>query len=329
MSFNIDLLRNVKRNIFNIVSSRVNANSSPSWRNESNDVPWFDRPDAMDVIDRKMKNSEISSDQYQLLYKWVRDGYLVVDNLVDIQDIDQMIMTLDGLWTSETAISDLTLLGVKTSEESDVTSMTHEQILKLDEKTRLNMPSLSNWRIHEFWSKDQAAKKIFENRNISSLCDLIFGKPSYARSSINFMYGSAQEIHQDMAVFHIFPHNYLIGAWLACEDINPESGPLIFYPGSHRIPFYKGFKDYPQTQLRTLPQEECKVYYDYLKEQMVNFEKKEFIAKKGQILLWHGALVHGGASIKRQGITRKSFVIHYLTNGVDRTSEIKGPFNWQ
>ena len=65
------------------------------------------------------------------------------------------------------------------------------------------------------------------------------------------MTGSEQALHQDMAVFHIYPHDYLIGAWIACEDIVRESGPLVFYPGSHRTPLFPGFTDYPQTNLRT------------------------------------------------------------------------------
>ena len=65
------------------------------------------------------------------------------------------------------------------------------------------------------------------------------------------MTGSEQALHQDMAVFHIWPCNFLIGAWIACEDVAEGSGPLVLYPGSHRAPFFPGFTQYPQTNLRT------------------------------------------------------------------------------
>jgi len=35
-----------------------------------------------------------------------------------------------------------------------------------------------------------------------------------------------------------YPEGYLVGAWVAVEDIHPDSGPLVYYPGSHRLPYY-------------------------------------------------------------------------------------------
>jgi len=51
-------------------------------------------------------------------------------------------------------------------------------------------------------------------------------------------------------------------------------------------------------------------------------------AKKGDVFLWHGMLVHGGSPVKNPALTRKSMVIHYLTNGVDQTDLTVGPINW-
>jgi hypothetical protein len=34
-----------------------------------------------------------------------------------------------------------------------------------------------------------------------------------------------------------YPIGYLSAAWIAFEDIHPASGPLLFYPGSHRLPY--------------------------------------------------------------------------------------------
>lgn len=303
-------------------------NLTPSWRTELNELPWFDRPDALEVLQRKFDSAQITEEQYLHLKKWVVDGYCILDNIVDTSDIDNMISTLDQLWTANKAIPNLTLLGVRREKDAELENLSHEEILKIKPEIRKKMPSLSNWRIHEFWAQNEYAKNLFQNKKIHAFCDLIFGKSSYARSTINFMYGSSQEIHQDMAVFHIYPHNYLIGVWIACEDIHPDSGPLVYYPGSHKIPFFSGFSDYPQTQLRTLPQDQCDKYYAYLHEEMKKFERKEFIAKKGQVFIWHGGLVHGGSAIKNSNLTRKSFVVHYLAHGVDRTPEIKGPFNW-
>lgn len=320
-------LKNKVKKVF-FSTNKLPSVSIPSWKTQANDLPWFDQPNALELLDQKFASEQIDQFQFENLKKWVVDGYIVLDNIVETSDIDQMVSTLDGLWTAEKPIPNLTLLGVRREKNEELASLSHAEILEIPSEKRLKMPNLSNWRIHEFWAQNSGAKNLFQNKKIHSICNSIFDKNSYARSTINFMFGSAQEIHQDMAVFHIHPQNYLIEVWIACEDIHPDSGPLIYYPGSHRIPFFSGFSDYPQTQLRTLPQEKCDEYYQYLHSEMKNFERKEFLAKKGQVFMWHGALVHGGSAIKNSSLTRKSFVIHFLANGVDKTSEIKGPFNW-
>ena len=142
------------------------------------------------------------------------------------------------------------------------------------------------------------------------------------------MTGSEQALHQDMAVFHIFPHDYLVGAWIACEEIRPESGPLVVYPGSHRCGMFPGFTDYPQTNLRTADAATSAAYQTWVDDVAVRHPRHEFLAHKGEVLLWHGMLVHGGAPVGRRGVSRKSMVLHYTVRGADRGREVRGPFNW-
>jgi hypothetical protein len=39
-------------------------------------------------------------------------------------------------------------------------------------------------------------------------------------------------------------------------------------------------------------------------------------------------LVHGGAPVEDPASSRKSFVIHYMPQGVNKGAEVEGPFNW-
>jgi hypothetical protein len=45
--------------------------------------------------------------------------------------------------------------------------------------------------------------------------------------------------------------NHIVGAWLACEDINPESGPLVYYRVRIEKNCSPGSTNYPQTFLKT------------------------------------------------------------------------------
>jgi len=47
-----------------------------------------------------------------------------------------------------------------------------------------------------------------------------------------------------------------------------------------------------------------------------HFIPKTFLAKKGDILIWHANLLHGGSPITNVALTRKSMVAHYYADGV-------------
>src|SRR5215469_12593792 len=202
----------------------------PSWTREPNTLPWFDQPDALE---------RVAGADAEVLRAWVHDGYVVVDGLVDHADIDAMVATLDGLWDARAAVPHLVLLDL------------HDEVLTWDGARRARVRAASDWRIHGFHYVNAPARRIFHEPRLRAFASRMFGRSARPFAAINFMKGSRQHLHQDMGVFHIYPHNYLIGAWIACEDVAADSGPLVLYPGSHRAPFFAGFADYPQTNLRT------------------------------------------------------------------------------
>jgi len=61
-------------------------------------------------------------------------------------------------------------------------------------------------------------------QRLASLILRLDAGPSY---TINFTNGCQQRLHQDTAVFHPAPRNYLVGASIAW-DIRPDSEPLTY-----------------------------------------------------------------------------------------------------
>jgi hypothetical protein len=295
---------------------------APSWRRRPNALPWFDQPDALATA------AMAPPAERPLLEKWVRDGYVVVDDCVDAADLDAMVATLDGLWDAPAPIPHLELLDLRDDDAGPPRPVAHRDLLHLEPARRHRMRERSNWRIHGFHYVNAPAKRLYTNRRLRALASQILGRRARPIAAINFMKGSEQALHQDMAVFHIFPHNFLLGAWIACEDVTAASGPLVFYPGSHRAPFFPGFADYPQTNLRTADPDTFGRYQRWVDDLAPRYPRTEFCARKGQVLFWHGMLIHGGAPVTRPGASRKSMVLHYSVRGADRGREVHGPFNW-
>lgn len=296
------------------------------WSFRPDDAPWFDQPDAAARLERRIQDEAIPDADASRLRHWLEHGYCYASGLVPETDIDDMVRDMDAVWESSTAIPGLTILDVTVEVGAPPVSIPHEDLLRLPLRERLELKQRSRWRIHAFFEVSDAAHRVFANPELQRLASLILGMGAAPSYTINFTYGSQQKLHQDTAVFHVAPPNYLVGAWIACEDIHADSGPLVYYPGSHREPLYEGFTDYPQTNLRTAPSME--EYNNHVGKRAEAYEPQYVVAKKGDIFLWNGMLIHGGSPVKNPGLTRQSYVCHYIPPAFDVQTKILGPFNW-
>jgi len=142
--------------------------------------------------------------------------------------------------------------------------------------------------------------------------------------TINFIEGSGQKAHSDSIHMTTYPLGYLIAAWIALEDVTLENGPLFYYPGSHKLPFLLNGDYNSASSMLALGNKTYGDYEDALQAviEKGDFAKKYFLAKKGDVLIWHANLVHGGAPIIDKASTRKSMVIHYYADDVIKYHEI-------
>jgi phytanoyl-CoA hydroxylase len=168
--------------------------------------------------------------------------------------------------------------------------------------------------MHHFSS---AARELMFADAISDFLGLIFESKTFASQSLGFLRGSGQEGHQDSAyVPYTIPRQFA-ATWIALEDVTVGAGELFYYPGSHRFPdFLYGdrFKSIVEATRcgYTVERSEVEHHVAQLRDRSKTLElnKKVLEAKKGDVLVWHADLVHGGNPVSND-ITRKSFVTHY------------------
>ena len=131
--------------------------------------------------------------------------------------------------------------------------------------------------------------------------------------------GSQQGAHSDSIHMTTYPIGYLSAAWIAFEDIHPDSGPLVFYPGSHRLPYVfskdvgiseADFKKHGYSSYS----EKYEPYIRRLVEER-RIEPHYFHAKRGDVLIWHANLIHGGSMRRNIQLSRKSLVCHFFVKG--------------
>lgn len=145
---------------------------------------------------------------------------------------------------------------------------------------------------------------------------LMNGKPVLFQS-INFKMGSEQHTHSDSIHMTTYPLGGLLGVWIALEDIDEDNGPLHYYPGSHKLPYYLN-KDYDNEGNSLMIGKKSYQAYEQMIEEKIKENKLEkviFKAKKGDLLIWHANLFHGGNEHTNKAKTRKSVVFHYFKEG--------------
>jgi len=297
------------------------------WEERAAELPWFEQPNALQLLDSMVATHGLSEQERGYLQKWVQDGYFIVEDCVEPELIQTFSDRIEDAWTTSTPIpglqvSDVVLNGVKHVHTQ------HEDLVRVPLAERLDARRISNWRIGEYHLYEDSANRIFRHERLKRLASLVFDREAHPHFSLTFSKGSQQLLHQDTCVFHVWPRNYLVGVWIAAEDIHPASGPLVYYPGSHREPLFAEFDNYPQTQRRTSPQDQSDRYDRNVQTLAEKYPRMEFTPRAGTALFWHGMLIHGGSPIAEPERSRKSFVIHYMPDGSNVAAQIRGPFNW-
>ena len=143
----------------------------------------------------------------------------------------------------------------------------------------------------------------------------LIGGEAVLFQSINFVHlGSEQATHSDSIHMTTFPRGGLLGVWVALEDIDEDNGPIHYYPGSHKLPYIMN-RDFDNLGNRLLLGNKGYAAYESLVADRLSntsMRKEIFTAKKGDVLIWHANLLHGGESHKDSTRTRKSMVFHYF-----------------
>ena len=162
--------------------------------------------------------------------------------------------------------------------------------------------------------KSNFLKNIGEGKELLELLSSMMHEDMKLFQSINFKTGSEQHTHSDSIHMTTFPLGGLLGVWIALEDIELDNGPLHYYPGSHKLPYYLN-KDYNnEGNFFLIGDKDYSQYEEMIKEKLSQESSKKsvFTAKKGDILIWHANLFHGGEVHLNKAKTRKSMVLHYF-----------------
>ena len=258
---------------------------------------WFERSNAEEILPEIVKRHGLGGDFEAHLRHFVREGFIVLEGFIPRDDCERINSDLDAL------VADGTF-------PYEFKGQRIQRLFEHSEATR------------QLWSSPTRSCKVLS---------AIFDDQALPCQTLNFIHGSQQAVHQDVIHLTPFPQGFMCGVWVALEDIHSDAGPLIVYPGSHRLPrlythtvgvekvrdgpgwdaFSAGYA--PKVQ-KLVDQSGLKPFY--------------YTPKAGSVLIWHENLAHGGSPRKNDEHTRKSIVSHYFARGAASYYDSQGTPAW-
>jgi ectoine hydroxylase-related dioxygenase (phytanoyl-CoA dioxygenase family) len=169
-------------------------------------------------------------------------------------------------------------------------------------------------RVQEAWKFSPNVKALALAPPVLSLLDDLYERKPIPFQTINFWTGTQQAPHSDTLHFNSKPAGYMCGVWVALEDIDMDNGPLVYYPGSHKLP------EVTMQDVGVRPDfAEYKQYERYIGEliEREGLEPEYGTIARGQALVWASNLLHGGAPQEDPDRTRHSQVTHYFFEGCE------------
>jgi ectoine hydroxylase-related dioxygenase (phytanoyl-CoA dioxygenase family) len=268
---------------------------------------WLDESFARRDISLRARSGEITAAEEANLAKFAADGYFVIKIALSEDDAKAIDRDVNRLWSTK-------LENVAFAYDSPPKRFS-DAVESSDRKPR--------YRIHELHAASEQALQLYLHPVLHRYASLILGETAVATQSLYFEFGSQQALHRDSTVVPTPQFGRLVAAWIALEDISPESGPLAYVPGSQRFPFYDfGSGDYTYDPSRHSAADVAAAMAFYSAElERSGLPVHQFNATRGEVLIWHSALMHGGSAPVDEHRTRKSFVVHYSTRSSQRSRE--------
>src|SRR6476619_6967511 len=208
-------------------------------------------------FERELASSDLDSEARELVQSYAHDGYAVID--LHTPEFDRIAERIE---------------------------------LALHERHN----SGTN-RVQDAWRYVPEIRELATIETVKRTLRTLYGRRPIPFQTLNFRRGTEQRTHSDMVHFNSMPQRFMAGVWVALEDIGPDSGPLHYYPGSHRLAEYLPHEiGLPRAEPVATRYEAYESFLERLIEN-AGLRKETARPRKGEALIWAANTLHGGEPI--------------------------------
>lgn len=264
--------------------------------------PWIDldSPDVRGYL--AGVSDEVGYDLERKLTEWHGRGVVSFEKVVDVAMVDALLNDVEYLRKHH---RDFELIAENRGVQKPIVEFTEQEL------------DSSGIKFDSIHTISRAAGRLSLTKAVMVFLQHVFQSPPCVLQSLTFYRGSQQPAHIDYPYVRCQTRlAQLAASWIPLEDIHPDSGPLAYYPGSHRSDV-SGFFDWGggsivmEPDSKRTPMEFAKYLWGRVCD--TGTPAEIFLPKRGDALIWHGNLIHEGTAIKDVKLTRKSYVTHYTS----------------
>jgi hypothetical protein len=255
---------------------------------------WVDRADALQVLERKRGSGTIDDGQAQRLREWIDKGFVVIEGAVANSVVDEINADVARAWTG---------------------AFPQLHVEYWDAGTQYIAPirgEMAHWKakLLNLYGFSEPARRAAFASPVLAFLEVLFERPPLAFQSLYFERGTEQPMHQDTVYVGVSSPMEMVGSWLALEDIRENSGELEYYVGSHRLPEYL-WDGVGKRMPNGHPDHERYLAWIHDQAATLGLRREKFRPRRGDVVLWHADLAHGGSAQPAPDATRRSIVTHY------------------
>jgi hypothetical protein len=158
---------------------------------------------------------------------------------------------------------------------------------------------------------------------LMTMLEHLVGEEMLLHLALTGWISTERDWHQDDYLNPPFVNGWYAAVWIALGPTDPASGPFEYVPESHQWPVMRGDK------VRGFLTDEERVRLDHGMNHWPKYAERfvtpaieteiarsgtparTFIGEKGDVLIWHGRLMHRGSTPLEPGRERSSLIVHY------------------
>ena len=179
----------------------------------------------------------------------------------------------------------------------------------------IEMERRRGWPYDVPYTHHPALRRLVCDSNLAAVLEKLLGEPAGVHLNLSGWITTARNWHQDSYLNPPHVGDSYAAVWFALGDIHPDSGPFQYVPGSHRWPQVTREKisEFVDIKDPLWPKHSEAVLTDAFEAEIErrNADVVTYLPGEGDVLIWHGRLLHRGSEAVVPNAFRPALIAHY------------------